>query len=318
MDNLFELPCKLMTKESQKMKAIIRTKHGSPEGLQLREVEKPVPKENEVLIKVHAATVTTGDVLLRKLHPLLSIPLRLFGMKMKRTPGHEFAGVVEAAGKETKKFKVGDQVFGTTTGSSVGANAEYVCLPEERETGVLAIKPSNISYEEAAAVPVGGMTALTILGKANIQRGQKVLIHGASGSVGTFAVQIAKHLGAEVTGVCSTKNVELIKSLGADQVIDYTKEDFTDSDEIYDVIFDAVGKISAGGSKSSLQHNGHYLSVKSITKADTEDFIRLKELIELGRINAVIDKRYPLEQVAEAHRYVETGRKKGNVVITVA
>ena len=248
MDNLFELPCKLMTKESQKMKAIIRTKHGSPEGLQLREVEKPVPKENEVLIKVHAATVTTGDVLLRKLHPLLSIPLRLFGMKMKRTPGHEFAGVVEAAGKETKQFKVGDQVFGTTTGSSVGSNAEYVCLPEERETGVLAIKPSNISYEEAAAVPVGGMTALTILGKANIQRGQKVLIHGASGSVGTFAVQIAKHLGAEVTGVCSTKNVELIKSLGADQVIDYTKEDFTDSDEIYDVIFDAVGKISAGGS----------------------------------------------------------------------
>ncbi len=300
------------------MKAIIRTKHGSPEGLQLREVEKPVPKENEVLIKVHAATVTTGDVLLRKLHPLLSIPLRLFGMKMKRTPGHEFAGVVEAAGKETKKFKVGDQVFGTTTGSSVGANAEYVCLPEERETGVLAIKPSNISYEEAAAVPVGGMTALNILGKANIQRGQKVLIHGASGSVGTFAVQIAKHLGAEVTGVCSTKNVELIKSLGADQVIDYTKEDFTDSDEIYDVIFDAVGKISAGESKSSLQPDGLYLSVKSITKADTEDFLLLKELTEAGKIKPVIDKRYPLEQVAEAHRYVETGRKKGNVVITVA
>jgi len=300
------------------MKAIVRTKQGPPEVLKLRDVEKPIPTENEVLIKVHASTVTTGDVFLRKLHPLLSIPLRLFGMKMKRTPGHEFAGVVEATGEETKQFKVGDQVFGTTTGSSVGANAEYVCLPEERETGVLAIKPANISYEEAAAVPVGGMTALNILDKANIQNGQKVLIHGASGSVGSFAVQIAKHLGAEVTGVCSTKNVELVRSLGADQVIDYTKEDFTKSDEIYDVIFDAVGKISSGQSKSSLQPDGHYLSVQSITKAGTEDFIRIKELIELGKIKPVIDKRYPLEQVAEAHKYVETGRKRGNVVITVA
>ena len=300
------------------MRAIVRTKHGPPEGLQLRDVEKPVPTKNEVLIKVHASTVTTGDVFLRKLHPLLSIPLRLFGMKMKRTPGHEFAGVVEATGEETKQFKVGDQVFGTTTGSSVGANAEYVCLPEERETGVLAIKPANISYEEAAAVPVGGMTALNILDKANIQNGQKVLIHGASGSVGSFAVQIAKHLGAEVTGVCSTKNVELVRSLGADQVIDYTKEDFTENDKVYDVIFDAVGKISASQSKSSLQPDGHYLSVKSITKAGMEDFLRLKELIELGKIKPVIDKRYPLEQTAEAHKYVETGRKKGNVVITVA
>lgn len=299
------------------MKAIVRTKHGPPEGLQLLDVEKPVPTKNEVLIKVHASTVTTGDVFLRKLHPLLSIPLRLFGMKMKRIPGHEFAGVVEAAGEETKHFKVGDPVFGTTTGSSVGANAEYVCLPEERETGVLAIKPANISFEEAASVPVGGMTALNILGRANIQNGQKVLIHGASGSVGTFAVQIAKHLGARVTGVCSTKNVELVRSLGADQVIDYTKEDFTERDEIYDVIFDAVGKISADQSKSLLRPDGHYLSVKSLTKAGTEDLIRLKELIELGRIKAVIDKRYPLEQVAEAHRYVETGHKKGNVVITV-
>ena len=235
------------------MKAIVRTKQGPPEVLKLRDVEKPVPTKNEVLIKVHASTVTTGDVFLRNLHPLLSIPLRLFGMKMKKTPGHEFAGVVEAVGEQTEQFKVGDQVFGTTTGSSVGANAEYVCLPEERETGVLAIKPANISYEEAAAVPVGGMTALNILGKANIQKGQKVLIHGASGSVGSFAVQIAKHLGAEVTGVCSTKNVELVRSLGADQVIDYTKEDFTENDEVYDVIFDAVGKISAGESKSSLQ-----------------------------------------------------------------
>lgn len=304
-------------KDRYSMKAIIRTKHGPPEGLQLQDVEKPIPTENEVLIKIFAATVTTGDVLLRKLHPLLSVPLRLFGMKMKRIPGHEFAGVVEAVGKDAKQFKVGDEVFGTTTGSSVGANAEYVCLPEKRQTGVLAIKPSNISYEEAAAIPVGGMTALNILSKANIKNGQKVLIHGASGSVGTFAVQIAKYLGAEVTGVCSTKNVELVRSLGADRVIDYTKEDFTESDEIYDVIFDAVGKISASQSKSLLQPDGHYLSVKSITNAGTQDLMQLKKLAEAGKIKPVIDKRYPLEKTAEAHRYVESGHKKGNVVIAV-
>jgi NADPH:quinone reductase-like Zn-dependent oxidoreductase len=301
------------------MKAIVCTKSGPPEVLQLKEVEKPIPKENEVLIRVHAATVTRGDIVLRKLHPLLYLPMRLFGVKRKKIPGHEFAGEVESAGKGVKHFKQGDQVFGTTTGLSVGANAEYVCLPEEWKSGVLAIKPTNMSYEEAAALPVGGMTALYILRKGNIQSGQKILVYGASGSVGTYAVQLAKHhYGAEVTGVCSTENFELVKSLGADQVIDYTKEDVTKTGPIYDIVFDAVGKIAASQSKRVLKENGFYLSIRSTTSENTKNLITLKELVEAGKIEAVIDRVYPLEQVAEAHRYVETGHKKGNVVITVA
>lgn len=301
------------------MKAIICTTQGPPEVLQLREVEKPVPNVNEVLIKVHASTVTTGDVMLRKLHPLLFLPMRLFGVKRKKTPGHEFAGEVEAVGGDVKRFKVGDQVFGTTTGLGVGANAEYVCVPEERETGVLAIKPANLTYEESAALPVGGMTALFILNKGNIQRGQKVLVYGASGSVGTFAVQLAKHhFGAEVTGVCSAANVELVRSLGADKVIDYTKDDFTQNSQTFDFIFDAVGKLSFTGVEKLLAGKNHFLTVQSSTNERIENLTLIKELAESGKIKPIIDKLYPLEQTVEAHRYVETGHKKGNVVITVA
>jgi NADPH:quinone reductase-like Zn-dependent oxidoreductase len=305
-------------KKELQMKAIVCKKHGHPEVLQLKEVPIPTPGEKEILIRVHAATVTQGDLMLRKLHPLMYLPMRLFGVKRKRIPGHEFAGEIEAVGADVKRFKVGDQVFGTTTGLSVGANAEYVCLPEEWDGGVVAIKPDNVSCEEAAALPVGGMTALYILRKGNVQNGQKVLVYGASGSVGTYAVQLAKHhFGAEVSGLCSTANVELVKSLGAEQVIDYTKEDVTQNGRIYDVVFDAVGKVSSAQRQNLLKENGAFLTVQSTTSEEIENLVTIKELAEADKIRVVIDRRFPLEQVAEAHRYVETGRKRGNVVITV-
>ncbi len=299
------------------MKAIVCTKHGPPDVLRFEEVQKPTPRGDEVLVRVCAATVTRGDVILRKLHPLVLLPMRLFGIRRMKIPGVELAGVIEATGGKVQRFKTGDQVFGTTTGLRFGANADYVCLPEGRRTGVLAIKPANTTHEEAAAVPVGGMTALHILRKANIQSGQKVLVYGASGSVGTFAVQLAKHFGAEVTGVCSSANIELVKSLGASTVIDYTKEDFAERGETYDVIFDAVGKTSRSRSKRALKERGSYLTVKSLTREKTEYLTFLRELIEGGKVRAVVDRRYLLEQTAEAHRYVETGHKKGNVVIMV-
>ncbi len=323
------------------MKAVICTKYGPPEVLQLREVEKPRPKDNEVLIKIYATTVTAGDSEMRSLKfPIyLSLPLRIWiGLGKPRgttIPGTELAGEVEATGKEVTLFNKGDQVFGSA-GLQFGANAEYICLPEK---GAVATKPANMTYEEAASVPFGGRDALHFLRRGNVRSGQKILINGAGGSIGTFAVQLAKHLGAEVTAVDSTEKLDMLRSIGADQVVDYTQEDFTKSGETYDVIFDVVGKISLSSSDRSLKQNGTFLSanpglsqmvgglwtrirsdkkvVMQTASPTPRDLIFLRELIEAGKIKTVIDKSYPLEQIVQAHRYIETGRKMGNLVITV-
>jgi NADPH:quinone reductase-like Zn-dependent oxidoreductase len=300
------------------MKAIICTKSGSPEVLKLVELERPIPKQNEVLIKVKASSVTRGDVNLRKIPRFILVPVGfLFGFKPMKITGVEFSGIVEAIGSDVKLFNKGDNVYGTTTGLTYGANAEYVCVPEKSKMGVLVKKPDNISFMDAAVIPVGGMTAFHILRKVNIQNGQKILIYGASGSVGTYAVQIAKYFGAEVTAVCSTNNIEMVKSIGTDNVIDYHKVNFRSSTTIYDVIFDAVGKITKSSCKKVLKKNGHFLSVKYPTKEKVEYMTFLNELIESGKLKSVIDRTYTLDKVAEAHRYVEQGHKKGNVVITL-
>jgi NADPH:quinone reductase-like Zn-dependent oxidoreductase len=330
------------------MKAIIYTEYGTPDVLKIKEVEKPTPKENEILIRVYATPVNFGDIMARNFREIsprkFYMPFLFwimakvsFGLNKPKITilGSEFAGEIESVGKDVTRFKPGDQVFGYR-GMGMGAYAEYLCMPED---GSVAIKPINMTYEEAAAVPYGAIMASSLLRKANVQRGQKVLINGASGGIGSAAVQLAKFFGAEVTGVCSTPRLGYVKSLGADKVIDYTKEDFTQNGETYNVIFDILGKGSFSRLKKSLSQNGIYLLASfkekqlfqmlwtsltgsqkvicAIASERPEDLVFIKELVEAGKFKSIIDKRYPLEQAAEAHRYVEKGHKKGNVVITI-
>ncbi len=318
------------------MKTIVYNTYGTPDVLHLTQVETPTPKDNEVLIKIHATTVTAADCMMLEGRPMWGRIILGFQKPRRKTLGLEFAGDIEAVGKEVTQFRVGNKVYGFT-GFRAGAHAEYTCM---HENGSLGIMPTNLTYEQAAASVDGATTALYFLrDKANIQSGQNVLINGASGSIGTFAVQLAKYFGTKVTGVCSTKNVELVKSLGADQVIDYTQADFTQNSQTYDIIFDTVGKSSFSKCRGSLTKHGCYLptvglinnvlhvwtslrggkkviSGMSIQKNESLRF--LKELIEAGTIKTVVERHYPLEQIAEAFRYVQKGHKQGNVVITVA
>jgi NADPH:quinone reductase-like Zn-dependent oxidoreductase len=322
------------------MKAVICTKYGPPEVLQLKDVEKPVPGDNEILIKVYATSVTSGDTRIRSFNVPISfwLPARIaLGFKKPKIDilGAELSGVVESVGKDVTKFKAGDKVF-AYPGHLGGGYAEYTCIKED---AAVAITPENITFEEAAALAFGGNTALHFLKQANIKEGDKVLIYGASGSVGTYAVELAKYFKAEVTGVCSASNIDLVRSLGADKVFDYTKEDFSKNGEIYNVIFDAVGKASVSDCMKSLTKNGIYLQVVATpatslqmkwasignTKTliggtavpDAQNLNFLKELVEDGIIKPVIDRTYPINQIIDAHRYVDKGHKKGNVVIIV-
>jgi NADPH:quinone reductase-like Zn-dependent oxidoreductase len=322
------------------MKAIICPRYGPPEVLELRDVEKPIPQDNEVLVGIRATTVVQADVRVRgfRVPPSFWVPARLsLGFIRPKQPvlGTEFSGMIEAIGKDVRRFAVGDQIFGLT-GHEMGCYAEYRCVPED---GLVVRKPVNLSFEEAAAMPMGGLTALFFLKKGNVGSGQRLLVYGASGSIGTYAVQLAKHLGAEVTGVCSTSSLELVGSLGAERVIDYTKEDFSKHGRVYNVIFDTVGKCSLRDSMRSLKEGGCFLQtiatpgtslrmrwaamitgnklVGGTMAAKPGDLVFLKELAEAGRIRPVIDRSYAMERIVEAHRYVDQGHKKGNVVITV-
>jgi len=308
------------------MRAIICTKYGEPEVLQLQEVRKPSHKNNELLIKIHATTIHIGDTKIRGfkpgmgmldliVKPMMRIMIGFWGPRRKIL-GMDLAGVVEAVGKDATRFKVGDEVFGSSE-MKFGTYAEYICL---EENDILSKKPNNMNFHEAAPVTNGGLTALYILKKAEIKEGHKILIYGASGSVGTYAVQLAKYFGAKVTGVCSTVNVEMVKSLGTKSVIDYKQEDFTTNGEHYDIILDAVGKLTHAQCKKSLTKQGIYLNVLRATdalKLKVKDLEYLKAIIEAGQLKSVIDRTYPLEEMVEAHRYVDMGHKKGNVTIKI-
>ena len=305
------------------MKAVICTQYGPPEVLQIKEVEKPKPKDNEVLIKIYATTAHIGDTRIRRVDPfLVRLIFGLFRPKKNLILGLEISGIIESVGKNVKLFKKGDKVF-ALTGFGLGGYAEYRCLPEkvkegtQQRKGLVALKPENLTYEEAATIPAGGLTALKNLQKANIGKGHKILINGASGSLGTYAIQLAKYYGAEVTAVCSAKNFELVKSIGADKVIDYTKEDFTKKQDKYDIVYDAVMKSKASKCRKILKSNGVFLNNYRLPKTKEEDLLFLKDLIEKNKLKPVMDRTYSIEEIVEAHRYVDKGHKKGNVAVTV-
>lgn len=306
------------------MKAIVYHTYGAPEVLQFREIEKPVPKGNEVLVKVHASTVTSGTIWIRKGEfagsRLFTFLLRLmYGFKQpqKQVIGFEFSGIIESVGANVSNFKKGDPVYGTTTDLKQGAYAEYVCIPESWKQGVITRKPDSLSFEEAAALPIGAMTAYHILRKRNIQQGAKVLVYGASGSVGSYAVQLAKFRGAQVTAVCSAPNREFVQLLGADEVVDYRTNDLSQFTGQFDLVFDAVGKLPSSRGKALLKQGGKWCSVKSITSEKTSYLDEFHQMISDGKLKPMIDRIYPLEDIVEAHRYVESGRKRGNVVILI-
>ncbi len=305
------------------MKAVIVTNYGAPEVLQLTNLKKPIPKANEVLIKIKATTAHIGDTKIRSARPfLVRLVFGLFRPKKNLVLGLEVAGITEAVGKKVTAFQVGDQVF-ALTGFGLGGYAEYICLPEQlqrkpfQKKGLVALKPQNLNFESAAAVPAGGLTALKNLHKAKPQKGQHILINGASGSLGTYAIQLSKYFGLTVTAVCSAKNFELVQSLGADQVIDYTQEDFTKQGKQYDIVYDAVMKSKRIKCLKILRQGAVFLNNSNTPKVQSEDLIFLKQLIEQNILKPVIDRSYPLEQAVAAHHYVDLGHKKGNVILIV-
>ncbi|WP_236972427.1 NAD(P)-dependent alcohol dehydrogenase [Membranihabitans marinus] len=304
------------------MKAVIYKKYGPPKVLEMVDIPKPQPKDNEVLVKIYATTVTSGDVRLRSSNfpPLVWFPARLiFGLfkPKKEILGHEFSGIIEAIGKDVHKFKVGDEIFATPTMTNSGSYTEYISIPQDRKKGVLALKPKTLSFKEAAALPIGGMTALFLLNKANLGKGQQVLIYGGSGSVGSYAIQIAAKQDANVVAVCSTSNFDMVKSLGATRAIDYKKEDYTTCEDKFDIVFDAVGKTSKSKAQKVLKQGGRFASVKSLTSLDQDHLNQLKEMAEMGKIKPYIDQTFSLSNIIEAHEYVDSGRKKGNVVVEI-